>query len=73
MSSPITLELQAKIATWRLRVADGTITQDEMKEAIIHLRAGRLAAAQSAAASKRKASIAAIPAAADLLDELDGV
>lgn len=75
MSSPVPYELQAKIASWRLRAAEGTLTLDEMKEAVKHLRAGRLSAAQAAgaSASKRKRAIAEIPSAEDMLADLDGL
>lgn len=73
MSSPVSPELSAKIAGWRLRVAEGTITQEELKEAIIHLRQNRLTAASAAAPSKRGAAKVAAPAASDLLDELDAM
>ena len=73
MSSPIPLELQSKIATWRLRAAEGTLTLDEMKEAIVFLRAGRLNAANAAATAKRSAGAGAkrtvIANSDDLLDE----
>lgn len=73
MSSPVPLELQAKIASWRLRAADGTLTLAEMKEAIVFLRACRVAAANSSAATKRKAAIAVIPSAEDMLNDLDSM
>ena len=73
MSSPIPLELQSKIAAWRLRAAEGTLTLDEMKEAIVHLRAGRLSAATAAAVTKRSsgAKRTVIANSDDLLSELD--
>ena len=74
MSSPIPLELQSKIATWRLRAAEGTLTLDEMKEAIVFLRAGRLNAANAAATAKRSSAAGAkrtvIANSDDLLDEI---
>ena len=73
MSGPISVELQSKLASWRLRAADGTLTLDEMKEAIRHLRADRHAAAAASSASKRKAAIAVIPSADDMLADLDGL
>ena len=75
MSNPVPLELQAKISSWRLRAAEGTLTLDEMKEAIKYLRAGRLnaAVAASASATKRKAAIAAIPTADEMLNDLDSL
>jgi len=71
MTSPISPELSQKISEWRIRCADGTITQEEMIEAVRYLRAGRVASASSAAVTKRKAAIKAIPNAADLLDEIE--
>jgi hypothetical protein len=71
MGSPIPLELQAKISSWRLRAAEGTLTIEEMKEAILHLRSGRVSAQAASGAAKRKKAIAEIPAAADMLDELN--
>lgn len=73
MSGPIPIELQQKIANWRRKAAEGTLTLDDMKEAILHLRQGRVAAANASAASKRKKAIAEIPAAADMLSELEGL
>ena len=68
-----TPELQAKIAAWRQRAAENTLTKDEMIEIVRIYRAGRMAAAQSASAAKRKRAIAEIPSATDLLNELDGL
>lgn len=39
----VSLELQQKVADWRNRARDGTLTLDEMKEAITFLRAERQA------------------------------
>ena len=69
----ISPELQSKIAIWRMKAAEGTLTQDEMKEAILHLRAGRVNAATSSAAAKRKKAIAAIPAAEDVLSAIENL
>jgi len=74
MSGPIPLELQSKIASWRLRAAEGTLTLEEMKEAIVHLRAGRLGAATAAATAKRSSAAGGkrtvISNSDDLLDEI---
>lgn len=72
-NGPVPLELQAKIADWRLRAAEGTLTLEEMKEAVKYLRAGRFAAAQASAtsATKRKKAITEVPSADDLLGELE--
>lgn len=71
--SPIPADLQSKIALWRMKAVDGTLTQAEMKEAIIYLRAGRKASAEASAASKRKRAIVEIPAAEDLLADMDSL
>lgn len=71
MTSPISPELQSNIAMWRRKSADGTITLDEMKAAIIAMRQGRKSAAE-AAASSAKGSRKKAPArsADDMLSEL---
>ena len=70
-------ELQTKIAEWRRQLADGSLTGEEgmlvMKEAVKLLREGRVSAAYSSEASKRKKAIVAIPKADDLLSELDEI
>tara|TARA_R110000868_G_scaffold544_2_gene4017 strand:+ start:208 stop:423 length:216 start_codon:yes stop_codon:yes gene_type:complete len=68
MTSPVSPELQSKIASWRKRAAVGELSLEEMREAISWLRQGRVAAASAAPARSRKRSEA--PAAADMLDEL---
>jgi hypothetical protein len=77
MSIPVPLELQSKIAGWRLRAAEGTLTLEEMKEAVVYLRAGRLSAAGAAAATKRASAAGAkktvINNSDDLLSELEGL
>lgn len=75
MSELLSPELQSKIALWRQKANDGTLTLEEQKEAILLLRAGRKNAltAQAASASKTKKAKAAIPDADSLLDELGGL
>lgn len=70
MSSPVDAQTQAKIALWRQKALEGTLTLDEMKEAVRALRAGRLTAAAASDTSRRKAAKAAIPSADDMLEEL---
>jgi len=70
MTVLISPELQSKIASWRQRAATNELSQEEMKEAIILLRAGRLTAAAASAPARAKAAKAAIPHADDLLDEI---
>lgn len=65
-----TPEVQAKIQIWRERARAGTLTQDEMREAIVVLRQDRVrASAVSATARKRKAPVDAEA----LLGELDNL
>lgn len=47
-------EMQQKVSDWRQKAAAGTITLDEMKEAIVLLRSGRRLSAEAAAKSKSK-------------------
>lgn len=67
----ISPELQSKFASWRAKAADGTLTEDEMREAIASLRVSRLAAASSASTSKKRAALREIPKAEDLLGEME--
>jgi hypothetical protein len=71
--SIVTPEMSMKIAAWRQKVAEGTLTLDDMKEAIVYLRAGRVNAQNASAASKRKKAIVAIPSAADMLSDLENM
>lgn len=73
MSIP-SAELQMKMSLWRQKAVEGTLTQDEMREAIALMRAGR-AAGQTASASgtsRRAKAKAEIPSADDMLNELGG-
>jgi hypothetical protein len=63
-------ELQTKIQLWRQKSLDGTLTREEMKEAIEALREGRMQAAVTSAASKSRAKKAPVNS-EDLLGELD--
>ena len=63
-------ELQSKISIWRQQAADGTLSPESMREAIIALREGRVNAAKSAVTSTRSKAIKIIPSADDLLKEL---
>jgi len=73
MTSPITPELQSKIAIWRSKSADGTISLAEMREAIIALRAGRKAAIEAASASRKSSPKRPSKSADDMLGELEGL
>ncbi|QGH72970.1 MAG: hypothetical protein [Siphoviridae sp. ctdEk19] len=48
-------DLQMKLAIYRRKAADGTISLEEMREAVSFMRAGRLSAAQGAKARSAKA------------------
>lgn len=63
-------ELQSKISLWRAKAVNGTLTPDEMKEAILALRQDRIGASIASAASKRTKAKAEIPDADDLLAEM---
>jgi hypothetical protein len=47
-------EIVQKIAEWRQKVLDNTITREEMQQAIVILREGRAAAAEASKKSKSK-------------------
>ena len=64
-------ELQSKIALWRSKCADGTMTSEEYIEAIALLREGRLAAATASVRAKSKAKPSVDGD--SLLGELDGL
>jgi hypothetical protein len=67
-------EIQAKVAMWRRKSIEGTLSPEEMREAVDLLRAGRTSAAMTAAAAKKRTKAAkAIVSADDLLDELGGL
>jgi hypothetical protein len=66
----ITAEGQAQVALWRQKAKEGTLTLEEMKQAIIFLRQDRMNAAATSSASKAKKA----PVDADsLLSELDNL
>jgi hypothetical protein len=54
MTLPVPPELQSKITLWRQRASEGTITLDEMREAILALRGGRKAALEASESSGSK-------------------
>jgi hypothetical protein len=65
----IGFDLQVKIAEWRRKALDNTITIEELKEAIVHLRQGRTAAMKSSA-SKGSRNAVPKPDGDQLLKEL---
>lgn len=65
-------EMLNKISEWRRKSVDGTITLDEMREAVKALRQNRVAAITAAGEAKRSAKPKApVRAAADLLSDLE--
>lgn len=69
-------EMQAQIQLWRQKAREGTLTQDEMRQAIAALRADRVGAAgvseksrEKKAATRAKKDINSD----DLLGELDSL
>lgn len=67
------LELQSKLAVWRQKAKDGTLTLEEQREAIAALRGDRKSAAHSSEQSKRTKAKAAVPDAKALLASLGGL
>lgn len=65
-----TPEVQMQITLWRQQAAEGTLTQDELRKAILVLRETRMTAAQSTPQSKRAKAKIEIPSADDLLARL---
>lgn len=66
-------EAQARVQLLRQRSREGTLTDEEAREAIILLRQDRVAAAAASAKSKAKKAAAAPVNSEDLLSELDNL
>lgn len=67
-------DLSAKVQLWRQKAREGTLTQDEMREAISTLRAERTGAAAVSEKSREKKATARAKASIssdDLLSQLD--
>ena len=63
-------DVQAKLAVLRQKAIDGTLSLDEMKEAVVLMRGDRKAAAVVSDNSRRKRAKAEIKSADEMLDEL---
>lgn len=72
MAQALSLETAARIAQLRVKAADGTLTQEDMREAVLLLRGDRRSAAAASDTARRAKAKAAIPDADDLLNELGG-
>ncbi len=68
-----TPELNAKIAVWRQSALDGTLTQDDLRQAIDALRGERRSASVASDKSRKAKAVREIPSADDLLSELEGL
>lgn len=67
-------EVQAKIARVRAKIeAKEPVDIEEYKEVVKLIREGRTTAIATSDSAKRKKAIVAIPAADDLLDELNNI
>jgi len=66
----ISPELQSRVQVWRQKANAGTLSIDEMREAIAALRGGRLAAANATKTTRAKGPA---KSADDLLTELEGL
>lgn len=65
-------ELQSKIQLWRQKAINGNLTQEEMTEAILALRADRVGASVASEKSRRAKAKVEIPTADDLIAGLLG-
>ena len=66
----ISTETQARVAEWRAKALNNTLTVDDMREALRVMRGERVGAAAASDASRRKKAKIEIPDAQSLLDEL---
>lgn len=64
-------ELISQIAEWRAKQAAGTLTTEELRQAVAVMRANRVALSYAPkGAPSRKKPAAVLPSADDMLDEL---
>jgi hypothetical protein len=66
-------EVMSKVAIWRQKALDDTLTEAEMVEAIQIMRGDRRSAAHASDASRKSKAVKVIPSADDLLSELGGL
>jgi len=69
----MTPELNAKIAIWRAKAVEGTLTLEEMREAVLAMREGRKGASVTSEQSRRTKAKAQIKSADEMLDELGSI
>lgn len=63
-------DLQVKLAEWRQKAADGTLSVDEMRQIIQALRGDRKNAAVTSEAARRTKARSVVKSADELLGEL---
>lgn len=69
----MTPEIQSKIFLFRQKAAEGTLTQEDMREAILLLRGSRRSAAAASETTRRTKARKAVKSADELLNELEGL
>jgi hypothetical protein len=69
----ISPELQSKLFLWRQKSDNGTITLEEMREAVKELRAGRLTAGMAAKTTGSRKAKGPTQSADAMLSELEGL
>jgi hypothetical protein len=67
----ISPEISAKVVVWRQRALEGSMTIEEMRNAIIILREGRVSAAYASDTARTAKAKKVILNADDLLDEMN--
>lgn len=68
------VNLAVKVAEWRQKAREGTLSLEETKAGLKFLRAGRAVLAQATGGTKTKAAAKAVkPNGDDLLSELEGL
>lgn len=70
MSKITSPEIITKIAIWRQKAADGTLTIEDCKEYVIVLRGGRRSAAEASEASRKTKARKVVKSAEEMLNEL---
>jgi hypothetical protein len=68
----MTPEMNSQISLWRQKALEGTLTQEDLREAIVALRGDRRGASIASENSRRGKAKAVVPSAEDLLAELGG-
>ena len=64
------LDINSKVENWRAKAEAGTLTRDEMKEAIVYLRSIRK---QATTKAKKKGTSKKVINSNELLNELEGL